>query len=406
MVCYLITMRVPVGLSENFKESFQKLIGDFLLEKNFISPDEAEFSSRYLNRSLVPHIKKLSDLFNRKSSKNTGLSPYWKKSANPENLRLAYFLYFMPPNLYRTASVWTELSRLGFRWNTQTPLHAIELGSGPASGVCGIAAGEAFAPAGLPSQATWALIESDQKMLNLGADWAKYYFDVIGHKNWEVKTFPRKLNLSDTHSLLPRQAPQFNLWILSYFLNEFDDVSIDSLLSTWKNHLAEDGIIIIIEPALKDQSRRLLELRKKILEKNKNQSSLRLKVLLPCLGEQNCGAFNDPKDWCHEEVLWWRPPYLKALDEMVKLDHKSLPFSYLVLTRSQKPIEEILPAFKNSTSKQRSRLVSPSHWEGKSLEFYVCSQDGKMKKRFKPEIYIKNEKPLDRGSIFCKDQIL
>ena len=49
----------------------------------------------------------------------------------------------MPSNLFRVASVWSELGRLGYRWSpSNQKLKAIEFGSGPASGACGIAAAE------------------------------------------------------------------------------------------------------------------------------------------------------------------------------------------------------------------------------------------------------------------------
>ena len=35
-----------------------------------------------------------------------------------------------------------ELARFGFRWNCKGPLRAIDFGSGPATGACGIGAGE------------------------------------------------------------------------------------------------------------------------------------------------------------------------------------------------------------------------------------------------------------------------
>jgi hypothetical protein len=83
---------------------------------------------------------------------------------------------------------------------------------------------------------------------------------------------------------------------------------MDRFVDTCEQHLEEEGMVIIVEPALKLQSRKLLKFRKTLLE---NQKVLRgdvpLKVLLPCLGHQGCGALAREDDWCHEEVGWWRP---------------------------------------------------------------------------------------------------
>ena len=120
-----------------------------------------------------------------------------------------------------------------------------------------------------------------------------------------------------------------------------------------------------------------------------------LKILLPCLGHQACGALADPEDWCHEDVSWWRPPYYRKLDELCSLDRKSLPFSYLVVAKSSRAREEILPALDRAPG--RYRLVSPAHREGQDLEFFICGADGKKRARYRPRT--PEEKEIDRGDI-------
>ena len=131
-----------------------------------------------------------------------------------------------------------------------------------------------------------------------------------------------------------------------------------------------------MEPALKLQSRKVLEIRKSLLELAAQRGTSWMKILLPCLGHQGCGALADPEDWCHEDVSWWRPPYFRIIDELCGLDRKTLPFSYLVVTKSKRSREEILPKLSGEAT-ARYRLVSPPHSEGQDLEFYLCGQDGK-----------------------------
>src|SRR5438128_2113920 len=111
-------MKVPDTLASAFGSEFEELIAQFSIEQELL-PDLASLKSqRYLARSIVPHVTKLSALFNRdairalakarnlpKEDLPTGLSPYWKESSNPQHLRLAYFLYFMPSNLFRVAAI-------------------------------------------------------------------------------------------------------------------------------------------------------------------------------------------------------------------------------------------------------------------------------------------------------------
>jgi hypothetical protein len=434
-------MRVPVKLSEAFGASFENLISAFAAERKLLPEADAIRSTRFLSRSVIPHIRKLSALFNRlepiepsdddiepfpgskaaarangpKSGRHPslkireegqggGLDPYWKESSNPANQRLAYFIYFMPSNLFRVAAIWAELARLGFKWKAAGPLRALELGAGPASGACGIAAGESFAPVGLPSGGNWALIEQDKAMLELGSEWAQSYFTDRGFADWGTRTFHRKIDFA--RGLLPPAAPRFNLWVMSYFLNEASDSAAklaEMLIQSWEKHLDEEGVVILVEPALKLQSRKLLELRRELLLASERMNTPWLKVLVPCLGHQACGALAAEGDWCHEEVSWWRPPYFRTIDKMAGLDRKTLPFSYLVITRSKRTLEEILPALSGEPATARERLVSPAHFEGKEQEFYLCGQEGKRRARYRDRE--NDETELQRGDILTGTEI-
>jgi hypothetical protein len=164
-------------------------------------------------------------------------------------------------------------------------------------------------------------------------------------------------------------------------------------------------VVVIVEPALKLQSRKLLELRQEILSRKDRRKIPELQILLPCLGHQACGAFAAEGDWCHEEVAWWRPPYLREIDKMAGLDRKTLPFSYLVLTRSKRPIEELLPALRGTTPGERYRLVSPGHSEGRDREFYVCGEDGKRRARLRPEEGDEAAAEINRGDLLLGAEV-
>ena len=399
-------MRTTEALANAFGPEFEKWIGEFSLEKKLLT-DLADLNSpRFLSRSIVPHIQKLSSLFNRTDQdQKTGLPPYWKESSNPQHLRLAYFLYFMPCNLFRMASVWNELARLGFQWKNPH-LKAIEFGAGPASGACGIAAGEFHTPVGLPQSAYWALIEQDQAVLSLGNDWAKTYFSHLQFNQWDLRPFHRKLEIEK--GLLPRNAPKFNLWLMSYYLNESllsAEELAQSLVKSWATHLEEEGVVIMIEPALKQQSRRILELRRELLKLREEKGYDWLQILLPCLGHQACGALKDAEDWCHEEATWWRPPYMRRIDKLAGLDRKTLPFSYLVIAKSRRTREEILPGLGRTSIQERYRLVSPAHPEGKEQEFFLCGQEGKRRARYRAQGESDPAHALERGDILMGAQL-
>ena len=395
-------MHVPAELVQAFKVDFEPILTDFLVKNSLLPEGESLQSKRFMTRSVAPHVKALSSLFNRTEGTQTDAideESYWTESGSPKNRRLAYLLSFMPCNLFRVASVWSELSRLGFRWPfpENQDFRGIEWGAGVASGALGVIAGERYAPVGMPKTGNFALIEQSKAALDLGAKWFEHY----SGPGISARPFHRRVDLSSTW--LPKAAPKFHVFVFSYFLNE-SGVSatelVRSFLHACENHLEDEGLAVIVEPALKLQSRKLLEFRRTLLEHPDVKSGKAgLKVLLPCLGHQACGALAKEDDWCHEEVSWWRPPYLRDLDSLTGLDRKTLPFSYLVIQKTRKPLQEIFPKLGGDDLK-RYRLVSPSHSLSKrTSEFFICGQDGKRRVRMDLGILKNPDLIPDRGSI-------
>lgn len=392
-------MKVPKDLSEAFGEEFQTFFSEFLHQFSWIPEPQSLLSDRFLSRSVLPHIIKLSDLFNRMGDEQKkGLDQYWNQSSNPKNLRLAYNLYFMPSNLFRVASVFSELLTYGMSFPKDTQL--LELGTGPGAGLAGFLASLKYSSGHKPDQIKAALVEQDVKQLKFAEQFIESYHEFLDtNTQLTINPFRRKIDLSS--GLLPERAPQFDVILMSFFLNEFDEENqeIQSQISKlFHKHLNENGVIVIIEPALKQQSRKLLHLRKLLIASHKKDENF--KVLLPCLGSQNCGAFAKEEDWCHEEVSWWRPPYFRVIDKKANLDRKSLPFSYLVISKSKQSLDEILPNLPGKKA-SRSRLVSPLHKVKNRVEFFVC--DEKEKRRI-TQAKKNTDLELIRGDITTLDQ--
>ena len=408
-------MKISETLSNSFKKEFEELLTQRMIKLGLVQDANELHSDRFLKRAVVPHILKLSRLFNRQQNfeqDDRSIDNYWRKSSNTLNFKRAYFLGFMPPNAARIANIWEELQTLGFKpsWDD---CRAIEWGGACASGATGIEWAEKINTPILPSKRNWALIDQDATLLKWGEQWLNDIHASVSSAEdaqWNIRTFQRKID--PQKGLLPIKSPKFHLWIMSFFLNEFEwetdewDAKkwVDTLVTSWERHLEKEGIVIIVEPALKQESRQLLTFRKELLDKisKKNSKTSSYKVLLPCLGHQVCGALENPKDWCHEVTNWWRPHYLQKLDELCKLDHKSLAMSYLVIMKTKKNIEEILPCLKDSSSEknQRYRLVSPARSIGKDQEFFVCGQTGKHRCLWrKNKGKTANQKELERGTI-------
>jgi hypothetical protein len=88
--------------------------------------------------------------------------------------------------------------------------------------------------------------------------------------------------------------------------------------------LAPGGRLMVIEPALRETSRALLEVRDRLLAAG-------AVVLAPCLMQATCPARVREADWCHAERAWTPPTEHAALAQAVRLHKERLKMSYLVL---------------------------------------------------------------------------
>ena len=180
--------------------------------------------------------------------------------------------------------------------------------------------------------------------------------------------------MSTIHSPLEQlrlpQGKRYDIIILSNSLNEIVRESenragdratmLKELLTA---HMAKDGCCIIIEPALRETSRELLQVRDLMMQDG-------FGIYSPCLCAAPCPALEHPKDWCHEEIPWDPPKVIQELDHLMGLKKDSLKFSYLVIRQDGHRLSDLLPD-------GSWRVVSePLPSKGK-LEFYVCGQGGR-----------------------------
>ncbi|MBI5544655.1 MAG: methyltransferase type 12, partial [Deltaproteobacteria bacterium] len=88
--------------------------------------------------------------------------------------------------------------------------------------------------------------------------------------------------------------------------------------------LKPGGSLLIIEPALRETSRALLELRDLLVDRG-------FAVRSPCLFRGHCPALIKQSDWCHAERAWEPPRLIQDLAKGAGLHKESLKMSYLLL---------------------------------------------------------------------------
>jgi len=125
--------------------------------------------------------------------------------------------------------------------------------------------------------------------------------------------------------------PPADLIVSGTLLNELPEAAHLPLVQRALAALADDGALILIEPALRDTTRALHRLRDAVLG-----SAF---VAFPCTHQRGCPALLDPDDWCHEDRTVELPPRTAELARVTHLRDDGLKFSYLVLRKQPLAVE-------------------------------------------------------------------
>ena len=155
-------------------------------------------------------------------------------------------------------------------------------------------------------------------------------------------------------------AAPADLVLLGSVLNELADGL--PLVERALAQVADDGAVVIVEPALRDTSRALHAIRDAMIGRGAH-------VFAPCTRAiAPCPALADPRDWCHEDRAVALPARTRQLASRTHLRDGGLRFAYLVLRKTPLRLVDV-PAW---------RLVSaPMPAKGK-LEILGCSDAGRM----------------------------
>lgn len=278
-----------------------------------------------------------------------------KNYLNKKELRAGYILYFVMTNFLKAVFCLEEINALE-RFKGKDVVKIADIGCGPGT------ASLAVADYWRRSEQRVEISAVDQNTNSLHD--AKHIFSEFAGENVKLKTVYSHLHpKSISHAL----KEKFDIIIAENFLNEIGDVQrqeniIDVFFSS---HLNKNGVVIIIEPALRWTTRNLMKLRDCLLDSQ--STSRELRVLSPCLHEKPCPMLKTGgRDWCHMYLNWKRPDIIAKIDALVFNRKDYLKFSYLVLTK------EIIPPNK----RELWRVVSsPMHTKGKA-ELLLCNKTG------------------------------
>lgn len=251
----------------------------------------------------------------------------------------AYLLFYWPVSYAQARQALGELHR---------PRAALDLGSGP--GPVGFAALDAGA-----SELT--LADRSERALDLARKLAAEAGEACAARTWDP-----------TRGRLPEG--KWDLVTMGHLLNELYLSSPDAtarraeLVEQALERLKPGGTVLILEPALRDTSRALLEVRDRLVARG-------YAVRAPCLYRGSCPALVKESDWCHAERSWRMPRLVEELSRAAGLHKEALKMSYLALA----PKGEVWPQLPEG---RLFRIVSEP-LEGKGRQRYIgCGPEGRV----------------------------
>lgn len=178
-------------------------------------------------------------------------------------------------------------------------------------------------------------------------------------------------------------------WILcvSHLINELSENEFERVVK-----LAESADYIIwLEPGTKLHSKRLIEIRERLMGK--------MRPLAPCTHANICGmqSIENISHWCHffapVPASVFQSAFWKKFSEKMKIDLRSLPISYLVLSKES--------AGSNHPTRGARVIGRPRFYKGQG-KFLTCDFEGVSESR----LLERNDKELFRefkSVVFSKE---
>lgn len=306
-------------------------------------------------------IRQLSDLF------TTAREPRFGEYTRDPLLLLAYGLFFFPQTFARARFPLREaISARGWRPPADRPVRMLDLGAGLGGATFSAAAfladrssvlNESLHP--VEATAVDASPESLRLLIEIGRAAAKKHPMLKFH----TKT-------GDLRAWLSQQPPgeQWDLIQASFSLGEAFFEQPAEALMPWiddaMRRLAPEGLLLILEPALRETSERLEKLRDMV-----SDTGL-ARIWGPCLHDRPCPLLRNGHYWCHEARSWPTPQSLGFLNRHLFRSIRDLKFSYLLLGRrppNNPPAAD--PAFV-------ARMVTPMTAVKGKLIWGGCAGDG------------------------------
>ncbi len=197
------------------------------------------------------------------------------------------------------------------------PLRVIDLGAG--CGAMSLGLIESLVALATPIALSITAIDRDAAALGIAGAAIRELATVRG---LDVSFTPR------TEDATTAKLASADLVVMGTLLNELAAPARQGLVERALAAIGDDGAVILIEPALRETSRALHELRDSILTSGTGH------VFAPCTRKiAPCPSLLHTNDWCHEDRTIKLPPRTRELSRLTHLRDDGMKFSYLVLRK-------------------------------------------------------------------------
>ncbi len=279
-----------------------------------------------------------------------------------KEIREGYMLYYMTTNLLKIIPPLRELAHSKILEQTSS-LRILDLGTGTGAAIWGVLSylhDEAKATE-MEITLTDSLTENLFEAENFSRHFIKHY--PIAHPKLSFEKFDLH-RPDEIPEKIIRSAP-FHLITMMNVLNELDEAKDKILFEMFMSLLDEHGAVILIEPATRTESRRLLRFRDMAISSGAT-------IYSPCTRQEGCPALIKEDDWCHTEMKWERPPFIKAIDDIVGTLRLSLKSTYMILRKDDVTLGNSLGASGNLY-----RVVSERFDEKGRVRGNLCGENGR-----------------------------
>ena len=322
------------------EDAWQKVLADVAVRHGLVTEPHA----------LAAAVRALSEAYN-----DEGVAPPRK------DVLAARLAFFFPRDVPKSAGAVRELVRTGtLAIPDGRPLRVLDLGAGLGASTFGVA--RALAASGARGAVEATCVDVDAEALRVAESLAEKP-PSLGALHLDLRT--------QVHGLPFEAKGTFDLVLLGQVLSELHrdaapearaELHAEYMLRILDRHVAAEGSLVVIEPALRRRARHLHRVRERLL------ASEAVTLFAPCLHRRACPMLAREEDWCHEDLPVDLPSWRVALARAAGLRFQGLTFSYLVLRKDGRTLGACLGP------EGLARVVSQPRVSKGKRELFLCGE--------------------------------